>query len=105
MMPFGCWIIRKPNLLICQGGKLDIDPDLREAIKNANDSVKIAVEQMRKDFVLDPEDIMLEDLAKLHHDAEAIVELVLEFNQAYRQPRRSGILLTMVIWSIMPCSC
>ena len=47
------------------GGKLDIDPDLREAIKNANDGVKIAVEQMRKDFVLDPEDIKQEDLAKL----------------------------------------
>ena len=70
------------------GGKLDIDPDLREAIKNANDGVKIAVEQMRKDFVLDPEDIMLEDLAKLHQDAEAIVELVLEFNQAYKAAKK-----------------
>ncbi len=74
--------IRMPSI------RKDIDPDLRDELTRTNDIVKKAVDQMRKDYVLDPENVMLADLDKLYQDAGAMVELVLEFNQAYKTAKK-----------------
>ena len=71
-------------------GKMDIDPELRNAIKDANDEVKNAVTKMHSSYVLDPEPVMLADLVQLYQDAAAIVDLVLEFNQAFKNAKKES---------------
>lgn len=63
-------------------GKLNIDPDFRQELRDANDALKNAVFAM-KEYVLDDEETMLQDLQKLSADAAGLAELAVQFADAY----------------------
>lgn len=79
---------KETGFISMPGGKLDVDKELRDEITSTNKELKGAVDKLHAAYVLDPEEVMLEDLARLHGDAEAIIELTLEFNQAYSAAKK-----------------
>lgn len=81
---------KETNFMNMPSAKIDVDPELREALKDANTEVKEAVTKLHSDYVLDPEPVMLADLVQLYQDADAIVDMVLEFNQAFTNAKKES---------------
>ena len=73
---------KETGFLSMPSGKLNIDPDLREELKEANNVLKNAVFAM-KEYVLDDEETMLQDLQGLSADAAGLAELTIQFADAY----------------------
>lgn len=65
------------------GVRKGIDGDLKKQINAANDAVKKAVTDLKDKYILDREEVMVQDLRELAGDAAAMVELTLAFSRAY----------------------
>lgn len=65
------------------GGKMNIDPDLRSQIKDANTAMKDAVTALKDTYILDQEQVMVEDLQSIAQDVDCLVELTLDFTQRF----------------------
>lgn len=70
------------------GGKMNIDSGLREQLKNANTAVKDVLQNLKKQIVIDPEQLMVQDLQELAQDARGIADLVRDFLHSYAAAKR-----------------
>lgn len=74
---------RETGFLSMPTGRLDIAPELREALKKANAALKDAVTSLKNRYVPDDEATMLADLKELSADAAGLAELAIQFADAY----------------------
>ena len=70
------------------GGKLEVDAELREQLKNVNAALKATVTGLKDRYVLDDEATMLADLQGLSGEAEGLAELAVAFGEAYAAAKR-----------------
>ena len=70
------------------GGKLEVDAELREQLKQANAALKATVTGLKDKYVLDDEATMLADLQGLSGDAAGLAELAIAFGEAYAAAKR-----------------
>lgn len=70
------------------GGKLNLDPELRSQIKDANTAMKDAVTALKDTYILDQEQVMVEDLQAIAQDVDCLVELTLDFAQRFAAAKR-----------------
>lgn len=79
---------KETGFLNMPGGKMDIDPELREKLKAYNAEIKDILGSLRSAYILDTEELMTQDLQGLSGDAAAIVDLTLGFMDLYGAAKR-----------------
>ena len=79
---------KETNFKTMPGGKLEVDADLREQLKQANAALKETVAALKDKYVLDDEATMLADLQGLSGEAEGLAELAIAFGEAYAAAKR-----------------
>ena len=69
------------------GGKVP-RPDNAYAIKKINEAMRDALTSLKDNYVIDDEETMMEDFALLKQDAAALINLALDYGQAYSTAKR-----------------